>query len=255
MTDNIGIIYISFGETSATSAAESLTSARIRGITIPAISIGSVKVPGTTFIKWSGRSPWGPSSHPRRHRFFAGYIKPFLYKYTPFEYNLYLDADTEIWGNIMPGFDYLQDYDVCVTEEASWTLGAMLTPDNIKPQWDGYRKERDATVKLLGSPNVPYINSGVIFWRKNERSANLFETWHKEWLKYETWQEEMALLRAIHICPDTKVRQLNPNWNKHKPDSNTVIYHMWGKARDLTPQPRSNFPLPRPVEKKNANAD
>jgi hypothetical protein len=247
MTNNKGLIFMPFGRNSAASALESLTSARIRGIDLPAVSIGSNCVKGTTHIPWKGVSPWASRNHPKRHRFFAGNVKPFLYKYTPFEFNLYLDADTEIWGDIMPGFEYLLEYDVCITEEFGWTIGSILTPDDIKPQWDKYRKERDHTIKVLGSSDEPYINSGVIFFRKNERAANLFEKWHQEWLKYTTWQEEMALMRAVHLTPDTKVLWLGPEWNKHKPDDNTIVYHMWGKARDLIDQPRTNFPAPRPI--------
>jgi FkbM family methyltransferase len=257
MSENLGIIYMTFGPVSVLAAIESLKSVRAQKIDLPVISIGTHKVPGTTFIQWEGNNPWGPETVPGRLRFWAGNVKPFLYKYTPFEYNLYLDADTEVWGDIMPGFDYLKEYDMCISKGCRWMLEDLFKPDNKKPDWNAPRKERDHTSKFLtGYPpdKHPYINSGVIFFHKNERLATLFDEWYRQWKRIPNWQEEMAFLRAMKNCPDVKVLRLTNDWNNNSPDENTLVYHMWGLARDLHPIPRDGYPSPKLVEMKGKRA-
>jgi hypothetical protein len=233
MTD--GIIFMAFGRTSAKEAAKSLQSIRKLGFTYPAVSIGTHMVKGTEFIEWTGHSPWNLDL-PDHQKFFAAYVKPFLHHYTPFDYNLYLDADTEVLGDISPGFEYLDNYDVCITDSRRWFVEDLYKEDKGDPAALAIaREERDFTIRHLGKPSNRLINSGVFFFRKNERAGTLFDEWFKEWQRYPYWDEQLALLRAVRNCPKVKVLRLNAVWNyhhRHLPNKPVIIFHKWWTARD-----------------------
>jgi hypothetical protein len=232
---NIGIIYISFGEVSAQAAKESLESARHYSGNIPAISIGTHPVEGTTFIPWKGQSPWEEGA-PVKYSFYAARIKPFLIQYSPFEYNLYLDADTEICGDILPGFKILFDHDLCIAYSRKWHVEDLYRDDGAAgPQWDVPKKERDYTHKLLGGDQNKLINTGVIFFHKGLAATQFFNGWYGEWERFSHWDEQLAFIRTEHLMPETKILHLPSVWNYHhrrQPDMPIVIWHKWWTARD-----------------------
>jgi hypothetical protein len=228
---NTGIIYISFGPNSLEAAKESIASIRRLGIEYPIISVGTYPIPGTEFHEWKDGNIWG--DHPwRGHRFLAGKVKPFLYKYTTYKYNLYLDADTEAIENFDFGFKYLEEYDVCVADDTRRPLEMTYVNIKTEPEWDWAREERDFTIKYLDQDNTIMINSGIIFFRLSQGAKNFFDNWYAEWLRWAQWDEQMALLRAEHNCTDTKILRLPSHWNEHNPDKRRIFWHKWGSARD-----------------------
>jgi len=234
-----GIIYISFGKTSAEDAAKSLASIRKQNIDLPAISIGSYPVPGTEFISWRGHTPWvdNPEIH---EEFFAGYVKPFIPEYTPFKYNLYLDADTKILDDITLGFQYLRENDVCVTDSRRWYVEQLYTEENADGKDStAVRNERDYTIKHLNNPHTKLINTGVIFFKAGYATMTLFQNWYKEWQRFALWDEQLAMLRAMYNCSKTvKIIRLPAIWNYHhqnmptNPPEKIKIFHKWWTARD-----------------------
>jgi len=225
-----GIVYISFGIEAAETAKRSIDSIKKLGINIPIVSIGSTKVIGTDFIKWTGNNPWRNETLSPKLWFAAGEVKPHLYDLSPFEYTLYLDADTMIRKDLTLGFSFLDDYDICVANHYGdmRLKNVWKDPRYFSPEHSDKRAERDATIKLLGDENTPFINSGVIFFKKNYAVQQVFTDWYLEWIKYRAWDEQMALHRAIHKCPRIKVRYMPEIWNKKFEDDQTIIWHKMG---------------------------
>jgi len=234
-----GIVYAVFGEKSAAAALESYRSVRASiGEGIPAIAIGTYPVPGLDHLEWKAGSPWTGTQSGRS--FLAGKVKPLLYNYSPFEYTLYLDADTEICGDIMPGFDFLREYDICIADDGRF-IEQIYKHSKLGKEWDWAREERDFTSAFLGKPRNREINSGVIFFRKSDQAEQFFAKWHEEWMRYQQWDEQFAFLRAEHVCPETKIKHLLQIWNEHNPAKPKIIWHKWGHARDqhILPEAKS----------------
>lgn len=237
----MGFIYIAFGKNAATVAGNSLASIRNTGNDFPATSIGDTPVKGTTFIPWLDHRPWTNDETDPDQRFRAGYIKPFLYNLSPYEYTLYLDADTEIKKNIMFGFDLLKEYDICAfhhNTNPKYAIGEVYTRAQKFAKkasfWDSVTDELRYTCDLLG-PDTRIVNSGVIFFRKNKLVKDFFQTWYKEWLIYKGWEEQLAFLRAENVCKGLKIHPLSEEWNDKYLKISTIIWHTMGRgsARDL----------------------
>jgi hypothetical protein len=225
-----GIIYICFGTEALQSGVRSVRSIRGMGIDLPIISLGNTKILGTDFIQWKGKEPWNLFDHDKVHRFRAGEIKPFLYDMSPFDRTLYIDSDTIIRKDIMPGFDFLDKYDICVANhyndirlKDAWSSKMYAAPEHILKI-----TEKKATIKLLGSEDISFLNSGVIFFKKNDTVRKLFADWYKEWIAYKGWDEQMALHRSIHNNPEAKVYYMPEIWNKKFKCEDTVIWHRMG---------------------------
>ena len=118
--------------------------------------------------------------------FKAGRIKPLLAGISPFERSLYVDAETEFKISPRMGFDLLERWDFVVAEAEIRSLANSFLDHT----------EADRTAAWLKTPYILYHNSGMLFWRKNDVTAHLFELWGKEWLKFKGWDEQVALLRA-----------------------------------------------------------
>jgi len=207
-----GIVYVSFGKKSAIAVQNSYGSIVNMGASIPTAVIGDNEIPNMENIKWDGDAPL----YNNKGIFLAGAIKPFLYDLSPFDYTLYLDADTIVYGNIMSGFDPLDENDICVANHY----------DNIRVGNVDESVEKSETINLVG--NIPFINSGVIFFRKSDATKFVFENWHKEWLKYGGWDEQLALHRAIYKCADIKIFCMPEIWNQKYKKDNTIIWHQMG---------------------------
>jgi hypothetical protein len=216
-----GVIYMAFGERAAAMAAHSVDTLRASGSQpLPVAVVGDTPVPGAEFIEWRGESPFNPSFDPR-FRFLAGRVKPSLYNLSPFDVTLYADADTEFVKPIDDGFD-LGDYDVAVAEE---NQQLCMLHNNRGGLWYYDRPEVLWTIKTVGSPYASMINSGIIFFRKSETCKALFDGWRDEWMCWQQWDEQMALLRAIHNNPNTRVKMLPSRWNSPRLRDDTIIYH------------------------------
>jgi len=229
-----GIVYVAFGERSASAVARSYDSI-LKYCDLPALVVGDHYVQGIPHRCWAGESPW-TMNEPLGQRFYAGRVKPFLYDYSPFDRTLYLDADTEAYGSVLPGFDCLDNYDVCIADDPR-TLESTFRKSKPGPKWDWIREQRDFTHNYLGNATNPQINTGVIFFVKNDQTKLFFRNWYEEWLRFPRWDEQMAFMRVEHnLRCSVAVCHLNTRWNTNNPElPDKIIYHMWGqqKARDL----------------------
>jgi hypothetical protein len=224
--ESIGILYMCFGSRAAIEIRKSVQSLRNVGVNIPVCVVGDTPVRGAQFIEWTGQSPFDPSQR-QNFQFRAGRIKPFLPGLTPFERTLYIDADTEFMSDILAGFQMLSEYDMALAEELL-SIGKLYN----KPRsgWEINIQERDATIaELGGDPEQKFLNSGVIFFRKCEAVNTLFAEWSKQWLRWQQWDEQLALMRAMEQCP-IKYKALSVDWNHPHRSQAKIIFHNYGRG-------------------------
>jgi hypothetical protein len=228
---SIGIVYITFGSSSAKGAQLSYQSLLQLGIQIPVINVGTVSMPDIPLIPWQGRTPWHPEEGVGK--FYAGEIKPFLCDLSPFEWNLYLDADTEFYDSPIPGFEKLSNFDVLGREH----LMKIRTALAWRQSWWS-RAGIFNTIEYCGE-RAPLFNTGVMFFRKTLDVRELFQDWYTEWLKYPVWDEQLAFMRAIVDHPEIQVGKLGVEWNGKERMENQVIRHFFGSGRSRDGDPRA----------------
>jgi hypothetical protein len=224
-----GIIYICFGEKAKMQVLQSIVSMRELGMNYPICVVGDRYIDGTYLIEWDGENPYD-KSRPKGLRFLAGRIKPSLYKLSPFKKTLYIDADTRFRQNILPGFEFLKIYDMAMAEERQ-TLRDLHNPERHSDfLWYHDPVEVEESIKELGDPSMVFMNSGVIFFRKSRRCEKLFEDWKTEWLRYQQWDEQMALLRAAKRNSNIKIKNLPVSWNCPYDKTDIFIYHQYARC-------------------------
>lgn len=237
-----GLLYMVFGEKSIEAAARSIASLRKFNTDLPIATVGTKQIPGTQFIPWKGHTPFVDNKEDPTHKFFAGYVKPYIYDLTPFERTLYIDADTTFHRDPLIGFDFLDKYDFAIAEQYPlWSIKTILT-HNVFPTFSIKCTKiilRDILAYHKREPNL--INSGVIFFKKTPGVAKLFKEWGEEWLRFIAWDEQLPLLRVMmkHEKKDVKILKLDDIWNCSKrstPDKikNQIIHHDFseGAAKD-----------------------
>lgn len=227
--ESAGIMYMCWGEKAMKQVAKSAASLQTIGIDMPVCVVGDPPpCPLDWDVRqWLGESPFDPNAK-RNFQFRAGRVKPFLYEYTPFERTLYIDADTEFVGDFTAGFELLDDYDLALTEE-SLTLGGLY--NKKQAGWEINLIERDATIQELGGDaRRKFINSGVIFFRKSPAAQRVFEEWGRQWLRWQQWDEQLALMRAVHAVPDATVKALGVEWNHPHREQAGIIFHNYGRG-------------------------
>lgn len=138
--------------------------------------------------------------------------------WSPYEYTLYLDADTKVNGSIMSGFELLANgWDVAIS--ASSNQGPRLL-------WHCSEQDKEATFEMTLAKDVLQYQAGVFFFAKNDRTKELFENWRKEWLRFKE-QDQGALIRALIQSP-VSIMLLGNTWNSI---NGGLISHLFGRAR------------------------
>lgn len=154
----------------------------------------------------------------RIHTFLAGRIKPLLYDLSPWAQTLYVDADTKFRRVPDAGFALLKRWDFVVAETANRSLASEI----CGPREVRYSRE------MLGAQELLYHNSGMLFWKRNERVERLFELWSEEWLRFEGWDEQMALMRAL-ARSDVMFLTVPFTWNTNFPSQAKLLFHDFGQ--------------------------
>lgn len=136
-------------------------------------------------------------------------------KLSPFQYTLYLDADTRPYQSLKLGFDILADgFDLVI---------APSTKQNRDFLWHCDELDRKETVDIYWIAPLA-LQGGVFYFAKNVRTDAFFESWREEWAKYKN-QDQGALLRALHNVP-LKVWLLGTCWN-----GGAIVGHRYGQAK------------------------
>lgn len=201
-----GVVYVAYGTRARKEATESIRSLRLIH-DYPVMVISDEELPSAKtliFDDGGARGRWA---------------KVNLYKLSPFEDTLYLDADTRVLGDLAFGFYLLN-------------LGADLVIVASRPQGIDALKhlsteERQYTLaKLTHFPLQ--LNTGVMFWRRNDAVGALFEAWQEEWLRFRG-KDQGALLRALHRNP-LALRLLGRPFNSQD-KSTAVVHHLFGRCK------------------------
>ena len=189
-----GTIYVAYGERAKQETAKSAASLR-RHNDLPIITIDE-----TVFDRPGPGARWAKLNVDRL---------------SPFDYTLYLDADTRVNGDVSAGFGMLGD---------GWDL--LIAP-SVNQGHECFRHigqiENQATLDELENPFPLQLQAGVMFFHR-ERCARLFAAWRDEWLRFKG-QDQAALLRALNREP-VRVLLLGRAWNGGK-----LIEHLFGRAR------------------------
>ena len=136
--------------------------------------------------------------------------------WSPFDYTLYLDADTRVRGNLAAGFQMLEDgWDMAIAPSGRQEIGLL---GHVQ------QGEREATLDELVNPLPLQLQAGMIFFRKNGATARLFRAWRREWLRWQE-QDQAALLRALCREP-ARLWLLGRDWNE-----GALVEHLFGRAR------------------------
>ena len=224
-----GVIYMAWGKKAAREAAESMQSlwakapemeVKVVGdadcLDIPELVGGAKPNLEVVFLELD---PF------RGAEFLAGRVKPLLYTCTPlltgspWDQTLYVDADTRFRSSPDAGFALLDRWDFLVSETGNRTIMQHMVS----------QREAIYTRTLFGgTKQLLYHNSGMLFWRRNKRVERLFELWSEEWLRFQHWDEQMPLLRAI-ARSDALVLTLPFTWNTNFPRQAALVFHEFGK--------------------------
>ena len=205
-----GVLYVAYGEAARAQALRSITSLRRFAPGLPVAVVSDTPLGDTEHIY-----------HPEADRG-ARTQKTQMYRLSPFEQTLFLDADTELVGSPEPGFRLLEFVDLVLAQDVTRNFA-----DN---KWPHLNQEEVAyTEQVLGTRHHMYFNSGVIFFRRNERVAAMMDAWHEEWKRFGM-HDQMALLRAIHRCPVT-IAPMRAPWNTHIRSQAAFVYHKHRQAR------------------------
>lgn len=220
--NDVGVMYMTWGENAIAQAKQSIYSLRRFLPHIPVMVVGD-RAAGEGFKADRSVDFYHCSADPfnedqkKGFKFLAGRIKPLLAAISPFERTLYVDADTYFQRPPSEGFQLLDRWDVCLAETQTRTLAEGIAG----------KEECQATAEEFGSGLLLYHNSGMIFWKKNDRTLRLFIEWQKQWNRYKGWDEQVALLRAL-LRTDVLYLTLPYTWNHSEFRECYMLSHWFG---------------------------
>lgn len=201
-----GALYVAYGKAARQEAAQSAETLREHNPDLPIATISDKAIAPYRHIRF--KEPGNG----------ARWAKLQMDKLTPFDNTMYIDADTRVKGNLMTGFDILNDgWQMVIapsTRQKTDVLGHLSTEDKA------------CTLETLGCNEPLNLQAGLLFFRKCEAIHRLFELWRTEWQRFQD-QDQGALLRALQEQP-VKVWQLSWLWNSHNGE---IMEHNFGAAR------------------------
>ncbi len=226
----VGIIYVAFGKKAIEGVHKSLSTLKRLGYSYPVSIIHDAhdRLQSDDFNSIHSMTNPFDISKAKNFQFRAGRIKPQLCSLSPYDLTLYLDADTCFIQPVHDAFKMLLDNDLLVTEE-KLSLGDLY--NKKLAGWELNLIERDITIKELGGDaSKKFINSGVLFFKKNKKTLKLFSDWYIQWMRYQEWDEQLALMRSINQNKDVKVKSLSVDWNSPHLTNSTIIFHNYGRG-------------------------
>lgn len=152
------------------------------------------------------------------------------YELAPAEWKavLYLDADTEVVGNIRFYFHLIEDgweFVICKDPHLMDTMHSFRRPNNLVEV-----AEMESELFTL---HTLQFNGGVWAFGRNARVAAFFKRWQKEWERHAQ-RDQGALIRAMYADP-LKVFVLGNEWNYFHKYSKGIesagLMHYPGRAR------------------------
>ena len=199
----LGAVYIAYGSNARREARLSIQTLRKQHPDLPVAVIGEAVKGADVTIPFEQIDDGGR------------WAKVNLDLLTPFDFTLYLDADTRVRGDVSAGFGLLADgWELCIApsqmqnESAFWHVGA---------------EERGETCDTLGYVPVQW-QGGVFFFRRCASISALCGIWREEWARWKA-QDQAALARALAQSP-VKLWALGRDYN-----GGALVEHLFGKAK------------------------
>jgi len=207
MENERGILYVAYGEKARAACARSIETVRNFLPGFPVAVVSDEPLPDVEH--WPIFQPEAdPGARTHKTR---------MYELSPFAETLYLDADTEAVASPQGGFDLLRLVDI------------VLAQDYDRRVCERHRANHDpqefiTTIAEVGlDGDLLYYNSGVIFFKRNLRTLNLFTAWHAEWQRWRK-HDQLAFVRALYHNP-VRIATVREMWNTHRRDKATLVWH------------------------------
>ncbi len=179
---NCGVIYIAYGDSAAYYAKRSIDSLRSVHPDLSIYNIGD-RIEGSDILMLP------ILGHNQLN--IARVSKFELYRASPCDYTLYLDADTIPYHSLEAGFKMLQDgFDMVIVPSANQNNDIFWHIDNA---------ERELTFNELGVMPVQ-LQCGIFWFAKNERVEKFFAEWRNEWERFGQ-HDQAAFMRALQKAP------------------------------------------------------
>jgi len=217
-----GVIYMTWGHTAMKEADRSMGTLWKYNPAMPVLVIGDAaaeahyKASKKVIFKLIKTDPFD-ETRPQSQQFRAGRIKPLLYNLSPFDQSLYVDADSQFQSSPNFGFSLLDKWDFVVAETETRSLLNSIAG----------LQETHWTANWVGTPHLLYHNSGLLFWRKNKVVEKLFQLWSNEWLRFQGWDEQVALLRAL-LRSEAVFLTVPYTWNCREGTKTMLLHHWFG---------------------------
>lgn len=232
---SFGIVYLSFGASYADCTYASLQS-KVKN------------APQTPAIVLTNRQADLSSSFCRRHNIQLHYlplpdnecrsVKTQVYKYSPWEQSLLLDADCWINKELSSHFHLLDLAPLALTH--AFHYPSIGTAAHIGPQDRAYTLS-----ELKGMGLAPQYASGLVFFRRDDANVRrMFDTWHEEWKRFRN-KDQAALIRAIvktQVFPLVLARE---HWLCSR-QGDGVVSHSFGPK--LPSMPRKDYRSPNKLK-------
>jgi len=192
-----GIYCVAFGDPARTCALRMMKSAKKHMPEIPICLCSDRKIGPEDVLIVEPDSDIGG----RRAKLKAYELSP-----AEWEHVLYLDADTEVVGDIRFYFQLIADgweFVICKDPHLMDTMHSFRRSNNLA--------ELHEIEQELYTLNTLQYNGGVWAFGRNKRVASFFARWRAEWEKHAQ-RDQGALIRAMYRDP-LKVLVLGNEWN------------------------------------------
>lgn len=199
-----GILYIAFGDQAREQVKQSIATVKVYAKTLPIAVISDAPFTEADINIYHIDSDVGARS-----------VKTRMYSLSPFEETLFLDADTEMLASPDGGFELLKYVDMVIAQDVNRKLSDV--------KWKNLPAEEIRYTQEYIGVDVLYFNSGVIFFKRNERLQKMFQAWNREWEHFGR-QDQLALVRAIHDNP-VRIAPMRHPFNTHKKAEANFVYH------------------------------
>jgi hypothetical protein len=153
----------------------------------------------------------------------AGYVnKTRLGWLTPFDSNVFLDADTIVWGDITPVFP--EDDEIVLTQFAHWHTNGSRMKKRIM-DWSEVEPARATASIAAGGPA---INTGVIGFRN---TARVMEEWHNITMRRISFICDEIAMQLIYSEFPNRVLDHRYNFSLRYGDKseNPIVMHFHGR--------------------------
>ena len=194
---NNGVLYIAFGVAYLAMTLVSFASLRKTNSSVNVHVVTNIAFDFTTVDGWdSNRDSFifldMPTEDNRK-------VKCALDQHTPFQRTIFLDCDTVVLKDLSMAWDLLDEFDIAIKQ-------------NANPQRDP-RKADPVIFRGYRAGALPHWNSGVVLFRKNDKTRKFFERWWAAYTEGGLPFDQVALAKTILAGGSEKFLSLDGRWN------------------------------------------